>query len=100
MPELHARIPVDPRVVEKIMRSPSMREEQGPSFLQNDWGGPTAYQYWAKQPKGKRTTYFAVQQGGATSSEISGMIGLSESEVDKWLSTLDREGLVQLEKLG
>jgi len=98
MPELHERIPVDPRVVERIMRSPSMAAEQGSGFLQNSWGGPAGYQYWAKQPVGKRVTYFAVIEGGSTSSEISGMTGLSEPEVDKWLGSLDKEGLVQLEK--
>lgn len=97
MPNYKERVPCDPRVVERIMRSPSMVAEQGPAFL-SSWGGPTAYQYWANQPVGKRMTYFAVQDGGSTTSEISGMTGLSESEVDKWLGKLDTEGLVQLEK--
>lgn len=98
MPELHRRIPVDPRVVDRIMRSPSMAAEQGGGFLQNSWGGPAGYQYWAKQPVGKRICYFAVMEGGSTTSEIAGMTDLSESEVDKWLGKLDQEGLVQLEK--
>lgn len=91
-----ARIPADPRVVDKIMRCPTMAAEQGPAFL-SSWGGAHGYQYWAKEPMGKRVTYFAVQEGGSTTSEISGMTGLEESEVDKWLGVLDREGLVQLE---
>ena len=97
MPELHSRIPVDPRVVDRIMRSPSMMAEQGSTFLQNPWGGPVAYQYWAEQPKGKRVTYFAVQSGASEGSEIAVMTGLSESEVDRWLTQLEGEGLITIE---
>jgi len=75
-----------------------MAAEQGAGFLQNSWGGPVGYQYWAKQPKGRRLTYFAVQEGGSESSEIAAMTGLEQSEVDKWLSSLDAEGLVTIEK--
>jgi len=97
MPELHGRIPVDPRVVDKIMRCPGMAAEQGSTFLQNDWGGPVAYQYWAKQPLSKRVVYFAVKSGASESSEIAGMTGLEKSEVDKWLTSLSKEGLVEVE---
>jgi len=98
MPDLHKRIPMDPRVVEKIQRSPSMMAEQGSGFLQNPWGGPSGYQYWAGQPEGKRVTYFAVVGGGATTSEISNMTGLTEPEVDKWLTQLGKEDLITVEE--
>ena len=97
MASSYERIPVDPRVVDKIMRSPSMMEEQGSGFMQS-WGGPGAYQQWAREPPGKRMTYFAVQQGATTSGEVAVMTGLKESEVNKWLGKLEMEGLVSIEE--
>lgn len=90
------RLPCDPRVIGKIQRSPQMMAEQGPAFL-SGWGGSQGYQYWAKEPEGKRVTYFAVKGGASESSEISNMTGLEESEVSKWLTILQQEGLITIE---
>ena len=92
------RISVDPRMVQEIQRSPSMRAEQGPEFLQ-DWGGPEQYQVLARMPVPERLTYVAVLEGYTEPSEIEVVTGLTSGEVSGALTDLRRKGLVSVEAL-
>jgi len=90
------RIPVDPRVIEKIQRSPTMAGEQGGDFMQG-WGGPSVYQTLAALPKNDRMVYAAVLDGTTTSDQIEIVTGLSTGEVSKSLNALKGQGLVSVE---
>jgi len=89
------RLPCDPRIVEKIQRSPQMMAEQGSTFLTN-WGGPGAYQMAANLPVKQRVTYYAVSEGLTTPEEISIAVDLSVEEVNSALSQLSKKGLVTI----
>lgn len=90
------RLPVDPRVVDRIQRSPQMMAEQGGAFLQS-WGGPQMYQKGAKLPVNQRVVYHAVESGLRTPEEISPAVDLSIKDVESALSQLEKKGLVSLE---
>lgn len=89
------RIPCDPRVIDKIQRSPSMMAEQGSAFLAS-WGGPGQYQMAARLPVKQRVTYYAVESGLQTSEEISIATDLSVDDVESSLTQLAKKGLVSL----
>jgi hypothetical protein len=90
------RIPVDPRVIERIQRSPQMMYEQGSSFME-DWGGPGMYQLFASLPANQRLTYAAVLDGHVNSLEISTVTGLTPEKVDSALTQLEKAGLVTIQ---
>ncbi len=87
------RLPFDPRMLEKIDRSSTMRAEQGAEFLQ-DWGGSAGYQRVAQLHPSTREVYFAVIEGGMTPEQLEVMTGLSKAEVARGRSELLREGLI------
>jgi len=89
------RIPIDPRAIDKIQRSPSMMAEQGSAFLA-DWGGPGAYKMVARLPMKQRVTYYAVESGLQTSEEISIATDLSVGDVESSLTQLEKKGLVSI----
>ncbi len=89
------RIPVDPRFVESIQRSPTMMAEQGPAFMQ-EWGGPELYQEMSKGPMEARVTYYAVLEGNIDPDQISLVTGLDAKEVSKGLRWLERKGYVEV----
>lgn len=87
------RVPVDPRMVEEIGRSPRMLAEQGPDFM-GGWGGSAQYQALARMPMRERLTYAAVLDNHATAEEIASVTGLSVAEVAKALGALQEQSLV------
>lgn len=93
------RVPMDPRLVEKIRRSPVASAEQGAGWL-GGWGGPGMYGVFASLPHDPRLTYAAVLEGHGTSSEIEVVTGLTEKQVTAALAYLDKKGLVSVEKEG
>jgi len=88
------RLPLDPRMVQKIQRSPEMMAEQG-DFL-SDWGGPAMYQLLAELPTNQRMTYLAVYQGLTTSEEISIATDLPVGQVESALTSLGKRGLIEI----
>lgn len=94
MRDLGRRMSMDSRMVDKIRRSPQMLAEQGGSEFLSEWGGPTGYSFWAKQPVAHRVTYFAVQEGLTTVKDIAGATGLKEKEVNDSLTALEGKGIV------
>jgi len=90
------RIPVDPKVVDLIQRSPAMRYEQGEGFM-SGWGGPTSYQMLVRLPKEQRLCYVAVLEGAATEDQVGVATGLSPEEVSRGIEGLQRRGLVTIE---
>jgi len=91
------RLPVDPRVIDKIQRSPSMSYEQGSDFM-SGFGGPQQYKQFAKLPTGQRLTYAAVLEGHTEPIDISVVTGLTPEEVDAALTKLERRGLVTVQE--
>ena len=92
------RLSVDPRMVQEIQRSPSMRAEQGADFMQG-WGGPEQYQMLARMPVPERLTYVAVSEGYTEPSEIEVVTGLTSGEVSGALADLRRRKLIAVEAL-
>ena len=90
------RIPVDPRVVDLIQRSPTMRYEQGENFMSN-WGGPVQYQMLVRLPREQRLCYVAVLEGAATEDQVEVVTGLSSKEVSRGLEGLQERDLVTIE---
>lgn len=90
------RVPVDPRVVRKIQRSPQMMREQGAGFM-SGWGGPNMYRQLASYPVKARLTYAAILDGTTDKSQIEVVTGLTTREVDDGLDWLQKKGLVQVE---
>lgn len=92
---LMERIPIDPRAVKKIQRSPYMMAEQGAGFLEA-WGGPDAYRTLAHLPEPERLTYEAVMEGSTTPSEIEAMTGLTSEQISRALTVLEKKRLVDI----
>lgn len=91
------RIPVDPRVIKTIQRSPQMRGEQGAGFM-SGWGGPQRYQQLAGLPMEQRVCYAAILEEHTTEDQIGIVTGLSPEEVTLGLEGLRAKGLVTIEK--
>ena len=91
------RIPVDPRVVDRIQRSPHMMAEQGAGFM-GDWGGPTTYRSLCELPQSQRMVYAAVLDGAASQEELEVVTGLAPEEVSRALSELQSIGKVSIEE--
>lgn len=87
------RLPMDTRMIREISTSTSMNAENGANLCR-DWGGGADYVYWARQPLAKRLTYFAIQEGYLTSDDIASVTGLKTSEVNKELTKLNAEGII------
>lgn len=92
----YRRLPFDPRMAQEIKGRPELMAEQGAGFL-SSWGGPSGYQTMAKMPPTQRVVYRAVEDGITTSGEISQATGLTNTEVESALSSLNKKGLVNLE---
>lgn len=90
------RIPVDPRVIERIQRSPYMSMEQGSGFME-DWGGPSTYKEMCSLTSNQRLVWAAVLDGATDYDQIEIVTGLSPSEVSKAVSELGDLGKVTLE---
>ena len=88
-----SRLPMDPRMLTEIERSPVMTAEQGPTFLQG-WGGSSGYQSFSGLPLDQRLTYAALLDGAVTLEEVEVMTGLSPREVGSGLQGLENEGLI------
>lgn len=90
------RIPMDPKIIEEIQRSPGMLAEQAghtPGWL-SGWGGPGMYQIFARLPVEERLTYAAVLDGNTTVSAIEVATGLTNTQIGMGLSGLQKRGLV------
>jgi DNA-directed RNA polymerase specialized sigma24 family protein len=93
MPENYGKtLPIDPRMIEIIQRSPKMLSEQGD--LMAEWGGPEMYKVLARLPVNQRMTYFAVKAGIKTPEEISAVLDIPLDEVNSSLDSLVSQGLV------
>ena len=92
------RIPVDPRVIERIQRSASMRGEQGNQFM-GDWGGPSRYRVLAKLPMEERLCYAAILEGVTAEDQVGIVTGLSPEETSRGLAGLQAKGLARVEKV-
>jgi len=88
---------VDPRVIDRIQRSPAMRYEQGEGFM-SGWGGPAQYQQLARLPKEQRLCYAAVLEGVGDADQIGVVTGLSPEEVSRGLGGLQQRGLITVEE--
>lgn len=87
-----------PRMAEKmiseIQRDPVMSAEQGGNWL-SDWGGPTAYRYFAKAPRNDRLTYYAISSAGcSTVEDIAAVTDLRTSQVEASIARLQRAGWI------
>jgi hypothetical protein len=92
------RIPMDPRVVEEIQKSPTMRAEQGPGFMSYA-GGPAQYRLLAGLPREERLVYAAVAEGYSLPSEIEVVTGLTGKQVSRGVEGLKKMGLISLESV-
>lgn len=90
------RIPVDPRVIDRIQRSPHMMAEQGPGFME-DWGGPSTYREMASLTSNQRLVWASVLDGATDYEQIEVMTGLSSLEVSAAASELQSLGKVTIE---
>ena len=95
---LGSRLPVDPRIVEQISRSPAMLAEQGPGFMQS-WGGPQMYQEMSRAPVEARVVYYGVVGGTTSPSELEVITGLDKASVGKGLQWLQKKGYVSVEEV-
>ena len=93
------RLPMDPRMLTVIERSPVMTAEQGPAFLQG-WGGPSGYQLLSGLPMDQRLTYAAIEDGAVTPEEIEAMTGLSLAKVKSGIEGLGDRGFIPPDMLG
>jgi CRP-like cAMP-binding protein len=92
------RIPVDPRVIERIQKSSEMQYEQGSDFM-SGWGGPARYRALTKLPMEQRICYAAILEGVTTEDQIGIVTGLSPEETSRGLAGLQAKGLVSVEKV-
>jgi len=88
----YRRLPFDPRMVQEIQGSPSMRTEQGSNFL-SQWGGIQGYTRASGMPVGARVTYYALKDGIPV-DDVSDATGLSRQEASEGLSWLKSRGYV------
>jgi len=88
------RIPVDPRVIDRIQQYPRMEAEQGVRFMQG-WGGPNVYKELAKFPVEERVCYAAILDGHVDEDQLGIITGLSPQEISKGLLGLERKGVIQ-----
>ena len=93
-----ARLPVDPRIADKVSRTPMMAREQGAGFM-SVYGGATRYAAVSKLNSDERVSFYAVQDGFDTAADIAAATGLTESEASKALSSLSTKGLVSVEQI-
>lgn len=93
------RLPVDPRIVEEIQRSPSMSGEQGTGFMQQ-WGGPQQYRLMASLPPTTRLVYESILSGTSDPSLIEIETGLDIKDINAAISSLKDKGLVHEEEVG
>lgn len=91
------RIPVDPRVIKTIQRSPTMQREQGGAFM-SGWGGPQRYQQLAGLPMEQRVCYAAILEEHTTEDQIGIVTGLTPEQVAVGLDGLEARGLVTIER--
>ena len=87
------RLPVDTRIIQRIMRSPQMMAEQGSGFM-SAWGGPALYTRLARRPAAERMVYYAISEGHTTPDAISVVTGLDVKTVSGAVSSLEGQGLV------
>lgn len=91
------RIPVDPRVVDLIQRSPQMSYEQGGDFM-SSWGGPNQYRELSRLPVEQRLCLVAVREGVSDEDQLGIVTGLSPEQVSRGISGLQKRGLVTVEE--
>ena len=96
--DLGRRLPVDPRIVERVSRSSTMLAEQGPNFMQ-DWGGTAMYQAMSKAPFEARVIYYGVVEGTTSPEELEIVTGLDKTSVERGLQWLKRKGYVSVEEI-
>ena len=92
------RIPVDPRVIDRIQRSARMSYEQGSGFMKS-WGGPTRYKTLTKMPQHPRLAYAAILEGHTTDNAIKMVTGLSQAQLTRALTHLRNKGLIKIEQV-
>jgi len=91
------RLPVDPRIADRISRSPKMSAEQGAGYLAS-YGGGGQYMTFAKLPTNQRLAYAAVLEGHTDPSEIAVVTGLSVTDVNVALSSLGKRGIIEVQE--
>ena len=90
--DFRKRLPLDLRAIERIMRSPEMRNEQA-NFM-SAWGGPQMYQQLARMPTDQRMAYIAIREGITTPEAIAVATELTPEQVERALDVLERKGLI------
>lgn len=93
-PKRVGRLPVDPRLIERIQKSSKLLTEQGTTFM-GSWGGPTQYKTFAKLGKNTRGVYAATLEGATTEEEIEAATGLPKWLVIISLNHLKSKGLIE-----
>ena len=93
-----ARLPVDPRIADKVSRTPMMAREQGNGFMAA-YGGATRYAAVSKLNSDERVSFYAVQDGFDNAADIAAATGLTESEASKALSSLSTKGFVSVDQM-
>ena len=85
----------DPRMVDKIKRNQSMMAEQGGvSGFMSEYGGAENYIQFAKMKEEDRLVYASVLDGYTQPDQIAVATGLSQSEVNKSLGVLSKDGMI------
>ena len=84
------RLSLDTRMISQILEKGDQ-----PSTWLSEWGGPSGYQFWAKQPLADRLTFFAVTEGFNTPQDIASAADLKVSDVRRSLSKLEKAGLIE-----
>ena len=86
---------MDSRMVDEISRNQTQLSEQGTGWL-SDYGGALGYGYWAKRPLNERMTFFAVQEGYTTPTDIAAATDLKLKDVNRALTVLTEKGFVTI----
>jgi hypothetical protein len=88
-----SKLSVDPRIVERIQRSPALMAEQGPGFMAA-YGGPSNYIAASKLNSDERVAFYAMQDGFTTADDIALATGLDKASAAKALSGLNKKGML------
>ncbi|KKN03508.1 hypothetical protein LCGC14_1107000 [marine sediment metagenome] len=91
------RLPVDYRVVDEIILSTGMMQDQGVDFLWR-WGGPSLYKEVSRLDESTRVLFYAREEGYIDDMEISIMTGLSLEAIEVGDKKLKDKGLDKVKK--
>lgn len=91
-------VPVDPRFIQQIQSSPTMRAEQGAGFM-SDFGGPSSYMVMSNLQPEDRLIYSAVLRGETTPEDIASVTALDLKRVEVGLTSLGEKGLISSQEV-